>query len=481
MQLFLKWRRTGTSSPNLIMAVVCLGIFIAALDQTVIYGALPDMMLDIQLPVTRLDQASWIVTGYLLGYTFAMPLMGRVSDIYGHGRIYILALGIFMAGSILVALAANLQWIVGARVIQAIGGGAVVPIAMAIAGDIYSGKNRAVALGVIGAAVEAGGALGPFYGAAVAQYWGWKWLFWINLPLGLIIILVVVLFLKPSPRTEGKIDYLNGFLLAAGLALFSLGISQQSGPRFWVYLPGFIAASLLLFALFGWRSLRESDPLIKLGIFRDGTFSSANITNFLVGGALIIAMVNIPLMSDTIMGASPLEGGLRLLRLTIMLSLGAVAGGFICRRWGYRWPTILGLVLSSAGFFLMSRWTLAIADPQMTIDLAVCGFGFGLVIAPLGTAAMNSVKEEQKGIASSLVVMMRMVGMIIGLSAITAWGMDRFHLMTASMSLTEIIAAPEKLTQSLLVLFSDFFLASAGICLAAIIPAFWVGRKKKAL
>jgi len=201
----------------------------------------------------------------------------------------------------------------------------------------------------------------------------------------------------------------------------------------------------------------------------------------LVGGALIIAMVNIPLMSDTIMGASPLEGGLRLLRLTIMLSLGAVAGGFICRRWGYRWPTILGLVLSSAGFFLMSRWTLAIADPQMTIDLAVCGFGFGLVIAPLGTAAMNSVKEEQKGIASSLVVMMRMVGMIIGLSAITAWGMDRFHLMTASMSLTEIIAAPEKLTQSLLVLFSDFFLASAGICLVAIIPAFWVGRKKKAL
>jgi len=171
MQLFLKWRRAGTSSPNLIMAVVCLGIFIAALDQTVIYGALPDMMLDIQLPVTRLDQASWIVTGYLLGYTFAMPLMGRVSDIYGHGRIYILALGIFMAGSILVALAANLQWIVGARVIQAIGGGAVVPIAMAIAGDIYSGKNRAVALGVLGAAVEAGGALGPFYGAAVAQYW----------------------------------------------------------------------------------------------------------------------------------------------------------------------------------------------------------------------------------------------------------------------------------------------------------------------
>jgi MFS family permease len=127
----------------------------------------------------------------------------------------------------------------------------------------------------------------------------------------------------------------------------------------------------------------------------------------------------------------------------------------------------------------MSRWTLAIADPQMTLHLAICGFGFGLVIAPLGTAVIDSVNEEQKGIASSLVVMMRMMGMIIGLSAITSWGMDRFHLMTAGLSLSEIIAAPEKLTHSLLTLFNNFFLASVGICLVGIIPALWLGKKKK--
>ncbi|HXY74666.1 MAG TPA: MFS transporter, partial [Dehalococcoidales bacterium] len=127
-------------SPNFVLVVVCLGVFLGALDQTVIYGALPKMMPDINLPVTHLDQAAWIVIGYLLGYTFAMPLMGRVSDVYGHRRIYLLSLVIFMVGSILIALAGSLQWVIAARIVQAIGGGALVPVAMAIMGDVFSEK-----------------------------------------------------------------------------------------------------------------------------------------------------------------------------------------------------------------------------------------------------------------------------------------------------------------------------------------------------
>jgi EmrB/QacA subfamily drug resistance transporter len=479
MWLPVRERFQKTTSPNLILAVICLGIFVAALDQTVIYGALPDIMPDIRLPVTELDRAAWIVIGYLLGYTFAMPLMGRVSDVYGHGRIYILSLLIFMVGSVFVALSPNLHWMVGARVLQAIGGGAVVPIAMAIVGDVFTEK-RAVALGIIGAAVEAGGALGPFYGAVLAEFWGWRWIFWINLPISLIVILVVIFFLRPSSRARGKIDYLDGFLLAAALALFSLGLSQQSGqPYFLAGIIGFLVASLILFTIFVLRLTRVSEPLLQLSMFRNVTFSTANLTNFFIGGALIIAMVNVPLMSDTIMGCSPLEGGLRLLRLTVMLSAGAVVGGFLCKRFGYRLPTILGLVLSSLGFLFMSRWTLVIADPQLTLHLAICGFGLGLVIAPLATAVLDSVGDEQRGIASSLVVMMRMIGMIIGLSAITSWGMGRFHIMTVGMSLTEIMDAPEQLVQSLLTLFHDFFRASVGICLVAVLPALWLGRKKK--
>jgi EmrB/QacA subfamily drug resistance transporter len=480
MHLPLKTHSLKTSSPGLIISLVCLGIFVSALDQNVVYGCLPGMMVDISLPVTRIDQAAWIVIGYLLGYTFAMPLMGRVSDVFGHGRIYLLSMGIFAAGSILVALSSGLEWMVAARVIQAIGGGAIVPIAMAIAGDLYSGKGRAVAVGVIGAAIEAGGALGPFYGAIISQYWGWKWIFWINVPVSLIIMAVIFVFFKSAPRVREKIDYLGGFLLAAGLAVLSLALSQQTGQDHYIaYVTVFSLAAVVLFAGFVFRVNRAPEPLLKLSMFRNKLFSAANLTNLLVGAALIIAMVNIPLMSDTIMGKSPVEGGLRLLRLTALLSLGAIAGGFMTKKFGYRLPTILGLILSAAGFFFMSRWNLEIADPQLSIHLAVCGLGFGLVIAPLGTAVMDSVKEEQKGLASSIVIMMRMMGMIAGLSAITSWGMDRFHFMTSGLSLSEIISTPETLTDSLLVLFHNFFLASAIICLAAILPALWLVNKRK--
>jgi EmrB/QacA subfamily drug resistance transporter len=465
-------------SANLILAVVCLGVFFGAADQTVVYGALPKMMSDINLPVTRLDEAAWIVIGYLLGYTFSMPLMGRVSDVYGHRRIYILSLLVFIVGSLSIALATNLQWIVGARVVQAIGGGALVPVGMAIAGDVFSERHRAVALGIVGAAAEAGGALGPFYGATLAQFWGWRWIFWINLPICLAVISMVFFFLQASPRTYEKVDYIGGLLVAAGVGFFSLGLSQQSGrPDYYVYLIGFLIISSVLFSLFILRITRISDPLFRISIFKDLTFSVANLTNVLVGGALIIAMVNIPLMTDTIMGKTAMEGGLRLLRFTIMLSAGAIAGGFLCKRFGYRLPTIIGLVLSGTGFFLMSQWDLVITDPKMTIHLAICGVGFGLVIAPLATGVMNSVKEDQKGIGSSLIITTRLIGMIIGLSAITAWGMDRFHMITGGMSLTEILTAPDQLLQSLLSMFRIFFVAAASLCIVAIIPAIWLKNK----
>jgi len=469
-------------SPNFVLVVVCLGVFLGALDQTVIYGALPKMMPDINLPVTHLDQAAWIVIGYLLGYTFAMPLMGRVSDVYGHRRIYVLSLAIFMGGSILIALAGSLQWVITARIVQAVGGGALVPVAMAIMGDVFSEKRRAVALGIIGAAAEAGGALGPFYGATVAQFWGWRWIFWINLPISAVVIFIVLYFLKASPRAYGKVDYIGGLLIAAGVGFLSLGLSQQSGtPNFVIYLTCFLFISLILLILSGIRLIRTSNPLFRVSMFRNLTFSMSNLTNLLVGGALIIAMVNIPLLSDTIMGKTALEGGLRLLRFTIMLSAGAVAGGFLCKKFGYRLPTITGLILSSLGFFFMSRWSLTVADPEMTLHLAVCGLGFGLVIAPLATGVINSVNEDQKGIASSLIIATRMIGMIVGLSAITSWGMDQFHIVTANMSLSDIVNTPEKVKLSFLSMFHNFFIAAMVICLVALIPALWVRRDRRTL
>lgn len=467
-------------SPHFVLGIICTGVFIAAADQTVVYGAMPDMMPDLNLTVFELDQAALIVVAYLLGYTIAMPLMGRVSDVYGHGRIFVLSVAVFMMGSIFVATATNIQWMIGARAVQAAGGGAMVPIAMAIVGDIYPRRSRPIALGIIGGAVEAGAALGPFYGGLFADYIDWRWIFWINLPISIVVIILVVSLLGFGRRVSGRIDYMGAFLLSASLAFLSVALFQEWGqPGSLRNIVLFIIAALAFLLLFVLRQFKTSQPMIDFSMFKKRAFAGSCMTNLFVGGALIMALVNVPLISDTILGCSAFEGGLRLLRLTLLISVGAVAGGFLCRRFGYYIPTMMGLVLSALGFFFMSRWSLEISDPALTLHLAVCGFGFGLVVAPLAAAVIDSVREDQRGIGSSLSLMMRMIGMILGLAALTSWGMGNFHALTMGMSLEEVMTQPEELVNSLLGLFHDFFLASVFICLVGLIPALWLGRRKK--
>ncbi|MBI2854189.1 MAG: MFS transporter [Chloroflexi bacterium] len=462
------------------MVVLCSGIFFAALDQAVVYGALPAIMLDLNLPVTELDRVAWVVISYLLGYTAVMPLTGRASDVYGHGRVFVACLLLFVVGSVLTAVASSLHWMVGARVVQAIGGGAMVPVTMAIAGGLYAREGRSVALGVIGATVEAGGVLGPLYGAVVAQHFGWRWVFWINVPVGLLVLLLSYsLLTRDYPRVRGHVDYPGGVLLAIGLTSVSLalylGLGRAHQSLDFVWLASVAAIS---FALFLYRQSKAAEPLFRLSLFRGGVFSAANVAHLLVGGALVIALVSIPLMTDTIMGQSPLEGGLRLMRFTLAIPFGAVAGGFICRRSGYRLPMVLGLSMSALGFWLMSRWTLDVADPAITVHLATTGLGFGLVVAPVGTAVLDSVQDTDRGVASALVTLMRLAGMIIGLSALSSWGMGYFAQLTSSISLNDLIASPELINRPVLSLFQRFFLIGSSICLAALIPSLWMRKRK---
>ncbi|MDD5092884.1 MAG: MFS transporter [Dehalococcoidia bacterium] len=469
--------KTRVPSHNLILFAVCAGIFVAALDQTVIYGALNEIMFDLHMNVTRLDQVSWLVSGYLLGYTFAMPLVGRISDVYGHRRMYILSLLVFMVGSVLIALMASFNYILAARVVQAIGGGAVVPVGMAIIGDTYPLARRAIALGILGGAVELGGALGPLYGSVIAEYLDWHWIFWINVPVGLIVIPLIYFFVKPSQQVRASVDYRGGLMIAAALAFMSIGLSQQlHRPNAEFYMAGLLLASIFLFGLFILREQRAAEPLVKLHLFRDSTFSAANITHLFIGGALIIAIVIVPVMAATLMGVEGVGLGLRLGRLTFAIPIGAVIGGFLCHRLGYRIPTAVGLLLSAGGFLFLWRWTDSVAEPWLTIHLVMCGLGFGLVIAPITTAVLNSVGEGDRGVASALVTSMRMIGMIIGLALMNSWGMGHFHVMAAGMSLQQI---EDKLPPLVLDLFHNFFLAAAIVCLLALVPAMWIRRREE--
>ena len=552
----------------LAMLAACCAVFLTALDQTVVVTALPRIITDLSISVQQLDRAAWIVSGYLLGYIIAMPLMGRVSDMFGRRSIFLLCLGIFAAGSFLCGrsldlgnsldisflqhlslnvaspdsigapgtLSPGLVWLVAARFIQAIGGGALIPVAMAVAGDFYGEKQRSLALGLIGMVIETGGVLGPLYGAVVVQTLGWQAIFYLNLPIVAVLAILTWRYIpskSPLLRSvtpgavpgRGRVDIVGALLLGAALACLSLGLSQEAvtastavttGPNASPIQtnPWLIGASLLLLAAFvvleWWiaRGERANSPdanegegrtratqartgnilpIVELSAFRRAAFSASSLVSLLVGGALIIAMVDIPFFVDTVLGGSALDSGLALLRLTALIPVGALLGGYLCPRITCRVTAVLGLLLTALGFFLMHLWPLNVNWFQITASTVISGLGFGLVIAPIGTTAINAVRSTQMGMASSTVTVLRMTGMIIGLAALTSWGLGRFHdIMIAfqppagakPFDAAYNAALAQYTTSAGHEVYTSIFLAAGIISLVAVLPALFLEGKQ---
>ena len=482
--------RMGRMRSYVALTAVFAGVFVAADDQTVVVTVLPQIMLDLKLTVTELDHTSWIITGYLLGYVAAMPFIGRLSDIWGHRNAFIGSLLLFMLGSVGVALATDINWLIGLRVFQALGAGALVPIAIAIVGDLFPPENRGAPLGLVGASAEAGGVIGPLWGGIISKYLVWQWVFWLNIPLCAVIIALTLVLLPSSPRYPARMDYIGGALITLSLAALTLGLARiDELDALMVLWLALAAASLALFVI---RQRTAADPLLPRAMFRARAFVAANATHLLIGGALIIGMITIPLMANTLLGETPLGGGLMLLRMTVAIPFGAVLGGIACQRFDYRLPAVLGLLLCALGFWLMSGWGLDIADPWMTLHLATAGFGFGLLIAPIALAATNSVSDNARGAAAALITTMRVVGMTLGVAALTAWGTGRFDALVAGIGApfalpgetTEqardrIADVQQQLTDAGLTLFSDFFVVAAVLCVLALLPTAFMARRRR--
>lgn len=541
----------------LAMLAACGAVFLTALDQTVVVTALPKIIADLGISAEQLDRAAWIVSGYLLGYVIAMPLMGRVSDMYGRRRIFTICLGIFGAGSLFCGLAPilgnqvdisflqhiginvaapgdfsdptalnpGLVWLVAARFVQAAGGGAIIPVAMAVVGDFYGEKQRALALGLIGMVTEAGGVLGPLYGAIIVQNWGWQTIFFLNLPILAILAYFIWRLIPPArasistDHVKERIDLPGTLLMGAALICLSLGLSQEAATATTTGSgssqapiqnnPWLIGTSLVLLAAFiaieiylerrrdssrlesvsGQEKARKRLilPIVEFSLFKRPAFAASALVSLLVGSALIIAMVNIPLFIATVLNGQPLDSGLALLRLTALIPLGAIAGGWLCARITCRLTAVIGLIFAAIGFWLMHLWPVEVGWVQITTSTIIGGFGFGLVIAPIGTTAINVVNNRQMGMASSVVTVLRMVGMILGLAALTSWGLGRFHdLLLAFKPPAGVTPLSNKYSAALAhyvisaahEVYTSIFLVASVLCLLAIIPAFLLeGRK----
>jgi MFS family permease len=458
-----------------LLFVVAGGVFVAAHDQTSVVTVLPSMLRDVGITVSDFYRSSWIINTYLLGYIVALPIVGRVADVFGHTRVYAAALGVFIVGSMLVASASGFAWLISARALQAVGGGALVPVAMAIVVGELPPSRRVLGLGAIAAASEAGALIGPLWGGVLAEWWGWRWVFWLNVPVAVAFAWGTWRFAGREVRA-GVIDWPGALLLGAALTLLTLAlVDDPVTPRPFVATAALLASVLVPAGLFVLRQRRAREPMLRLASLASRPAWSANAINFLVGGGLITVLIGVPLFVNLVLAQRPLDGGITLMRFTVAVPLGALAGGWLAHRWSVRGTAFLGMALAAACFGGLQAWDRALSEGLRTVPQLVGGFGFGLVLAPLSAAALHGVVERERATAAAWLTLSRMVGMLVGTSLLTSHGLGRFYARASGVE----FGTPEfgaLVAQAQVITFREVFIAAGAVMLVASALALLLGR-----
>jgi MFS family permease len=444
------------ASAYVLLAVLGAGVFLAGLELLVTAVALPTIIGDFssnaQNPFSELRRASWIVNGYLLAYIVAMPLAGRMADVWGARRLFLGALALFTLGSALAGSAQSIDQLVGGRVVQGLGGGIIVPVATAAASHLFEGHDRPRALGVIGALTFLGMAAGPFVGAAIlggldverglaslgASSDGplqalfapsWRWVFYVNVPIGIAALLIAWAASAgwETPRGRGGVDVVGAVVwtIALGgglLAVTLLGSPADGGPN-----PILVSALLATVSVVATivtivRGFRRPDPFLDPRLFRSLTFSSAAAVSLLTGYAFATAIVGGAVFVDRVLYGGPEQQQVALGSLAGATAVGALVSGFAVRYLSLRLVTVVGLVASAAALSWMSHWTPAVDLREVAVVLAIFGAGFGLTVTPRSTAAVETAGRASFGMASAIVTVARMIGMAIGVAVLTAYG-----------------------------------------------------------
>jgi EmrB/QacA subfamily drug resistance transporter len=431
------------------LVVASLGVFLGGAELMVVAIALPSIGADFG-GWADLTRVSWIVNGYLLAYVVAIPLAGRGADLWGARRLYVAALLLFVIGSAGAGVARfagpeqGLTWLIVARVVQGFGGGALVPLSMSLASHLFRGRARGAALGVEGAATYVGMAIGPAYGAWVLLNFNlpiprvdlvsWQWIFLLNVPIGIVTLLLIYVVAGgiETPRVRAGIDLLGALLLTVALVAGIGGITA-SGASGWPdpLAVGGLAVGVVALALFAWRAVRATSPLVDLRLFADRAFTAANLVSLLTGYTLATAVIGGPVFVNRVLFAGDAEAATALTALTLAIAAGALVGGVLSGIVGERLITVLGVLGTIGGLVLALGWGVETGLDRLVIDLAIFGTGFGLTVSPRATAAVEAAGSGAYGVASAMLQLTRTIGMSVGLALLTSIGQNRIDELSA--------------------------------------------------
>jgi MFS family permease len=528
-----------------LLGVLGVGVFLAGMELMITAVALPSIIVHFSeqiygAPDWRvLRAASWVVNGYLLVYVVTMPLAGRLADIVGARRLVYCGLVLFAVGSALAGAAQTLEQLVAARLLQAAGGGTLVPVATAAASHLFEGHARPRALGVVGALTFLGMAAGPFAGAAILERIhpevllaaldpgadpsvapaaaflapAWRWVFYVNVPVGIAALALAwaVSAGWETPRRAARVDLAGGALVGLGLGALLVGLTltgSSPGPGDGGPDPAAVARGALLVGgvatvLAVASGLRRRDPFLDPRLFRRPAFAGAALVSLITGYGLATAIVGGAVFVDRVLYGGPGDQQVALGTLAGATAAGALAAGFVARHASLRLVTLVGLALSVAALARMGTWPGREVDlAELALVLGAFGAGFGLTVTPRSTAAVEAAGRAAFGAASATVTVARMIGMAVGLAILTSYGSSTIDRLAA-----DVYATPDayrryipedlrdrSLDDGLVVdaletwasdeaarILEGIFLAAAGVTLLAVPPALVLGGRPRIL
>jgi EmrB/QacA subfamily drug resistance transporter len=411
----------------LLLLAVELGMLLAALDQTIVGTAMPHILADLN----GFEHYTWVSTAYLLAATVMVPIYGKLSDIYGRRIFFLGGMTLFLIGSALSGASQNMTQLIAFRALQGLGGGAIMPIVQAIIGDIFPpaerGKWQGMTIGIWGLATI----VGPPLGGWITDTWSWRWVFYINLPLGAAAILVAALALpRHSERRAHRIDYAGAASLVVTASALVLAFSWARTTYAWAspQIVGLFAVALVAGVIFCLIERRAAEPIIPLDSFRNGVFTISVVTTFLISAALFGTLLYMPLFLQGVKGQSAAASGTFATPLMIGVIVSGVVGGQLLARTGhYKVQALVGIVFAATGMFLLSRMTAATGEDEILLYMALLGLGIGASMTIFSVVVQSAFPKARLGQVTSNLQFFREIGGVIGLAILGSVMTGRFQ------------------------------------------------------